>query len=122
MRAVAALLVLTLAACSADAATDRLTANLDEWNIELSSETFRPGEVSITVQNAGEFAHTLVVEASDGTVVAATEVIAPGDASDLDLILDGTGYRFTCRIVASGEDGAVVDHFEEGMAAAVNPG
>jgi hypothetical protein len=37
------------------------------------------------------------------------------------LELEAKVYRFTCRIVATSEDGAVFDHFERGMVATLRP-
>lgn len=74
---------------------------------------------TIPVSNSGAFAHTLVVTDPAGSVVAATTLLQPGESVDLDVALDPGTYAFTCRIVVETPDGALVDHFEEGMALTV---
>ena len=51
--------------------------------------------------------------AADGNVVAATDVIVPGQSGLLEIELGNDAYRFTCRIVGSDEDGTVVDLYPE---------
>lgn len=72
-----------------------------------------PGSVEVT--NSGRFPHTLVVTDSEGSVVAATSLVQPGDSAGLDLDLQPGTYSFTCRIVAQDSEGRIIDHFEEGM-------
>jgi hypothetical protein len=115
--AVAAFAVAT--ACGAADGADSLDVTLDEWQIGLSNTHYRDGAVELNVTNAGEFPHTLVVEGPDGEILAATDVIAPGGDASLQLELEQVAFRFTCRIVATTRDGALVDHFAAGMAASV---
>jgi len=70
---------------------------------------------TLTVENTGEFPHTLVVTRPGGGVVAATAVVSPGQTVTIDLELGPGPYQFTCRIVAQGPDGGLVDHYERGM-------
>ena len=92
---------------------------LREWSIELSQPRYARGAVTLDITNEGEFSHTLVVEDATGRVLAATDVIAPGSEATVEVGLDGSQYRFTCRIVVSREDGTVVDHFQQGMTVTV---
>jgi hypothetical protein len=73
------------------------------------------GAETVTVDNGGEFPHTLVITDETGTVVAATSLIPPGEGTNLALDLDHGTYSVTCRIVAQTPDGDIVDHFEAGM-------
>lgn len=109
---VAALLV-AMTACSGSATTES-GFDLAEWQIagpgEMSTDTN-----SVEVSNSGSLLHTLVVTNSSGHVVAATDLIGPGDSTELTLDLDPGTYSFTCRIVAQNPEGEIVDHFEAGM-------
>ncbi len=114
--------MLLVAACGgASSESAKVDVELNEWAIGTSHDQFTPGSVVLDVSNSGEFPHTLVVEDSTGSVIAATEVIQSGESARLEIDLTATDYRFTCRIVTSLEDGTVVDHFEEGMLATVEP-
>lgn len=114
---VAALLV-ALAACSGSAATEP-GFDLAEWQIAGPGE-MSAGTNSVDVSNSGTLPHTLVVTDSSGHVVAATDLIGPGDSTELALDLDPGTYSFTCRIVAENPEGEIVDHFEAGMNATVS--
>lgn len=106
-------LLVALAACSGSAATES-GFDLAEWQIagpgEMSADTG-----SVDVSNSGSLPHTLVVTDSSGNVMAATDLIGPGDNTELALDLDPGTYSFTCRIVAQDSEGEIVDHFEAGM-------
>jgi hypothetical protein len=71
------------------------------------------------VENYGEFPHTLVVSDASGTVIAATDLIAPETETLLRLTVEPGTYMFTCRIVNGLEDGTVVDHYQNGMSVSV---
>lgn len=111
-----ALAVIVATACTATATEG--TFDLVEFAVngpaELSAET-----LSVNVTNSGEFPHTLVVTDEEGTAVAATALIQPGESAELPIDLDSGRYSFTCRIVAQTTDGDLVDHYEEGMSATV---
>ncbi len=77
---------------------------------------------TLTVENTGEFPHTLVVTRPGGGVVAASAVLSPGQTVTLDLELGPGPYQFTCRIVAQDPDGGLIDHFERGMHTTVSVG
>ena len=113
---VLALVVAIATACSST--TTESTFDLAEFSVngpaELSAETR-----SVTVANSGEFPHTLVVTDEEGSAVAATALIQPGESAELPIDLDSGRYSFTCRIVAQTTDGDLVDHYEEGMSATV---
>jgi hypothetical protein len=116
----AVMLALVLMACSGSpqepvGATD---VYLDEFFITVDGP-LATGTVDLSVTNDGEFAHTLLVTGPDGSVIAATELVAPGTTVDLGLDLPPGRYRLSCRIVVQDRDGGIIDHFEEGMRAGV---
>lgn len=117
MRTLAGALVLALTACLPASSGD-VTVALTEFEVELARRIM-PGPVNLDVVNEGEFRHTLVVSTADGTVVASTEVLAPGTAASLTPDLAPGEYQFSCRVVVQIPDGTIVDHYAEGMAAEV---
>ena len=115
-----ALLIAT--GCTSSAPATSAVVTLTEFAIGTSAAALVPGSVDLTVENAGEFGHTLVVTNELGEVVAATQLIGPGDSTTLSVDLDTGRFEFTCRIVFESSDGALVDHFEEGMRTGVTVG
>ena len=73
------------------------------------------GEVSFALRNLGEFSHTVLIADEDGSVVAATDVVPPGEEVELDVALEPGEYQVSCRIVIETPDGEIVDHYERGM-------
>jgi hypothetical protein len=114
MRRLAALsvMVLALGACAQTASSDA-RYDLAEFSISGPERLTAVGE--IVVSNSGQYPHTLVVTDVDGSVVAASGLVAPGATSSLAVDLTAGNYQFTCRIVTETPDGSIVDHFEEGM-------
>lgn len=117
MRRMALVFAVALAACT-PAATAETQVQLREFSIDAASR-LTGGEQSLHVINQGEFGHTLVVSTEDGTVVTSTDVVPPGGETSLDLDLEPGRYVFTCRIVVQTPGGDIVDHYQRGMAAAV---
>ena len=113
-----AIVLLALAACQtvAGSSTD---VELYEFGIDPGVTTLEAGTVVLTVTNGGEYPHTLVITDAGGHVVSAGGVVAPGETSAQSVELDPGEYSFTCRIVSQDDEGNVIDHFEEGMSAAV---
>lgn len=105
-------LLLMVAGCSANATEQAF--ELVEWHIDGPAH-LEGGAGSVQVTNSGTLPHTLVVTNSSGEVVAATDLVPPGETVDLDLDLESGRYSFTCRIVAQSPDGEIVDHYEAGM-------
>ncbi|HEU4894822.1 MAG TPA: hypothetical protein VFT85_03200 [Acidimicrobiia bacterium] len=108
-----ALLVAALTGCASQVG-EPTSYQLVEFAVEGPGR-LGSGAGTITVDNAGEFPHTLVITDESGTVVAATSLIAPGETTSLAIDLDPGTYSVTCRIVAQTPDGDIVDHFEAGM-------
>lgn len=116
LRVVIIALLAGIVSCSSASTTEHF--DLVEFAITGPTQ-LDPDTATIPVSNSGAFAHTLVVTDAAGGVVAATTLLQPGESADLDVALDPGTYAFTCRIVVETPDGALVDHFEEGMALTV---
>jgi plastocyanin len=114
----ALLLMLSLAACGSPG-VDSTAVSLGEFWVGPGADRLQAGTVVLTVENYGEFPHTLVISDSSGTVLAATDLVNPEEEVDLTVTLEPGTYSFTCRIVVSLEDGTVIDHYQEGMATSV---
>jgi plastocyanin len=65
--------------------------------IELSEDSFAPGEYTIEVVNEGNATHDLVVE-RDGADVAASDTIGPGESTTLTVTLEAGDYVFYCSV------------------------
>lgn len=91
---------------------------LTEFEVDAHG-TWTSDEMVVPVRNDGEFAHTLVITDEWGEVVAATDLIEPGEEIAIGLTLDPGTYQLTCRIVVEVDDG-LVDHFERGMSTIVS--
>lgn len=113
-----ALVVLALAACAGQGASSS-DVSLGEFWVTPATRVLEAGTVELAVGNDGEFSHTLVVSDASGTVIAATDLIRPETETTLTLSLQPGTYMFTCRIVKALDDGTLVDHYQEGMAASV---
>ena len=92
---------------------------LDEFTIEGPNGLIA-GDHELTVSNVGAFPHTLVVTDGAGRVVAASDLIQPGETAGLSVDLANGRYVFSCRIVAQNDSGEIFDHFEAGMTATVD--
>ena len=115
MKRLVAIASLAIAGCTAaGASVGPPRVDLGEFSVEASG-SFTAGSNSITVANAGEFGHTLVVADESGRVVDASPLVAPGEAITFDVELAPGTYDFTCRIVVQTGDGRLVDHYAEGM-------
>ena len=114
-----ALLIAVLGACS-EPGVSSSEIEVGEFWISAGDRVLRAGTIDLVVENYGEFPHTLVVSDAAGIVIAATDLIGPDAETGLTLNLQPGSYMFTCRIVKGQEDGTVVDHYQEGMAASVD--
>lgn len=104
--------VLLVAGCGSAASDDSFI--LDEGSI-AGPDLLAAGVGELQISNVGEFNHTLVVTNSDGTVVAATEVLPPGTSAVLTVdLVEGT-YQVSCRLVGQDSEGNLIDHYEQGM-------
>jgi hypothetical protein len=92
-----------------------MDVELDEFYIEPASPLVGAGSIDLELRNQGEIPHTLVVATNDGTVLAASEAVQPQSRQTLTVRLQPGTYQLTCRIVFRGDDGLLVDHYQEGM-------
>jgi hypothetical protein len=92
-----------------------MEVELDEFYIEPDSPLVGAGSIDLALWNQGEIPHTLVVATNDGTVLAASEAVQPQSRQTLTVRLQPGTYQLTCRIVFRGDDGLLVDHYQEGM-------
>jgi hypothetical protein len=95
------------------------TYDLAEFSITGASR-LSAGIETVSASNHGQFPHTLVITDADGHVIAATDLIQPGETAQLAVDLTEGTYSFTCRIVAQDDQGNLIDHFESGMNAVVS--
>ena len=102
-----------IGACVNAAPVGDAAYELKEFSI-VGQEMLQSGTGAVQATNTGDYAHTLVVTTEMGEVIAATDLVQPGETVSLDLELEPGTYRFTCRIVAEA-DGVLVDHYEAGM-------
>jgi plastocyanin len=117
-KAALAVLIAVLGACAAQGAS-ATEVGLDEFWVAPAIDILEAGSVDLSVENYGEFPHTLVISDSSGTVIAATDLVTPGEETELTITLEPGTYMFTCRIVNGLDDGSVIDHYQEGMVASV---
>jgi hypothetical protein len=110
-------MVLTVA-CGGESAR-QAGVSLDEFSIDVSADRFIAGPVDLEVVNGGEFPHTLVISTTEGKVLAATDLVQPGETARLEVDLAAGSYLFTCRIVTQLDTGELIDHYQEGMVARV---
>ena len=113
------LLVLALSACGGPGVSDT-EVEVGEFWITPGDGVLQAGTVEIVVENFGEFPHTLVVSDASGIVVGATDLIGAEAETVLTVDLQPGSYIFTCRIVKGLDDGTVVDHYQQGMAASID--
>jgi hypothetical protein len=114
MRRLGALALLVVAGCSVETGgTDHFV--LSEWAIEGPSRMVAADAMALTIENQGEFRHTLLVTSETGEVVGATGVVDSGDVVSLAVDLDAGTYSFSCRIVTEDDEGNLSDHYERGM-------
>jgi hypothetical protein len=117
-RVLLVLLVLALSAC-AGPGSSTAAVELGEFWVTPDIRVLKAGAIELVVENYGEFPHTLVVSDASGTVIAATDLINPEAETVLTVSLEPGVYMFTCRIVKGLEDGTVIDHYQQGMAASI---
>ena len=108
-----------LSACTSGEGSATAEVELAEFWVTPDHDVLSAGTVELTVENYGEFPHTLVVSDAAGVVLAATELISPDAETILSIDLAPGTYSLTCRIVKGLEDGTVLDHYQKGMVATV---
>ena len=74
-----------------------LTASEAEFSIDLGTQTLKAGPYLVKVDNEGNATHDLVVE-QNGTKIAGTSSISPGESASLSVTLKPGSYVFYCSI------------------------
>ena len=75
-----------------------MTAELTEFSIELSQQTFAPGPYEFVAEEQGQFPHALSIEGPD-VDSASTSVIDPGgDSQTLNVTLQPGTYELWCPV------------------------
>jgi hypothetical protein len=114
--AILLLVLLGVVACaSASPHEGAVEVELDDFYIEPASSLVKAGTIDLQLWDEGAYPHTLVVATETGTVLAASDVLAPEGRQTLTVRLEPGTYQLTCRIVFRGEDGLLIDHYQEGM-------
>jgi len=114
MRRFLVLALLVVAGCSPETTAEN-QFELSEWAIDGPSRLSAADVVTLSVENTGEFRHTLLVTSVSGEVVGATGVIDSGNRATLGLDLTAGTYSFSCRIVTQTDEGNLSDHYQRGM-------
>ena len=74
-----------------------LSVSEADFSIELDTGTLPAGDYTITVKNDGHATHDLVVE-QNGSDVAKSGSIGPGDSATFTVTLEAGKYVFYCSI------------------------
>lgn len=112
------MLMLGVVACSASP-VENSQVDLAEFSVTVDEELLQTGLVDLSIENYGQYPHTLVISTIEGSVLAATDLILAGEQRELQIDLAPGEYMFTCRIVNSDGEGGVIDHYQNGMSATV---
>ncbi|HSJ83666.1 MAG TPA: hypothetical protein VLA91_07585 [Acidimicrobiia bacterium] len=120
MRRLLALALLVVVGCSAETTAENHYA-LSEWAIDGPSR-LSAADITLSVENTGDFRHTLLVTSVSGEVVGATGVIDSGSQATLELDLTAGTYSISCRIVTQDDEGNLSDHYQRGMFRTVTVG
>lgn len=110
-----------LAGCAAGAPPTAPAVVVDEYTVHTPGR-WPTGRTTVSVVNEGEVPHTVVVTDGEGRPVAVTDLVAPGEETDLVVDLSPGRYVVSCRIVVRLADGTVMDHLEAGMSRPVEIG
>ena len=74
-----------------------LTAKEADFSIDLGTTNLKAGPYLVKVDNTGNATHDLVVE-QNGSKIAGTSSISPGDSASLSVTLKPGTYVFYCSI------------------------
>ncbi|MGE0599435.1 MAG: cupredoxin domain-containing protein [Dehalococcoidia bacterium] len=112
---------LALAACGGDEKEPDATidVSLSSFKVDASATTVKAGAIKFTAVNAETTdVHELAVLKVNGPDnfenLGEVEDIDPGKGGDVTLDLEPGEYLLAC-LIAPGEAGSTVDHFQEGM-------
>jgi uncharacterized cupredoxin-like copper-binding protein len=76
---------------------ESVTATEADFSIHLDEDHLKAGSFTITVKNNGHATHDLVVE-QNGSDVAKSAAVSPGDSTKLSVTLQPGKYVFYCSI------------------------
>jgi uncharacterized cupredoxin-like copper-binding protein len=79
------------------AEAESVTATEADFSISLDDDHLKAGNLRITVKNDGHATHDLVVE-QNGSRLAKSDVVSPGDSTTLTVALQPGTYVFYCSI------------------------
>ena len=82
---------------SAAGQAQALSVSEADFSIKLESGDLPAGDYTITVKNDGHATHDLVVE-QNGSDVAKSDAIGPGDSATFTVTLEPGRYVFYCSI------------------------
>jgi plastocyanin len=88
---------ISAAGAEGSAQTQSITATEADFSIALGKDSLPAGTYDITVVNDGHATHDLVVE-RNGADVAASDTIAPGASTTVNVALEPGTYVFYCSI------------------------
>ncbi|MGE3073346.1 MAG: cupredoxin domain-containing protein [Dehalococcoidia bacterium] len=112
---------LALAGCGSDDKEPDSTVDvsLSSFKVEASTTTVKAGKIKFTAENTeAKDVHELAVLKVNGPDnfenLGEVEDIDPGKGGDVTLDLEPGEYLLAC-LIAPGEAGSTVDHFQQGM-------
>ncbi|MFJ8532172.1 plastocyanin/azurin family copper-binding protein [Streptomyces sp. NPDC093591] len=74
----------------------RVTAELSDFRIKLSTEKFQPGQYTFTAKNTGSHDHALEIEGPGGENRSKT--LEPGQSTTLTVTLESGSYEVYCPV------------------------
>lgn len=86
----------TTSAKSAETGVTQVNANLTDFHIALSQQTFKPGAYSFVAENSGQHDHALEIEGPAGE--HRTKTLAPGASATLKVTLKSGTYEIYCPV------------------------
>ncbi|MDP3973151.1 MAG: hypothetical protein Q8P61_09625 [Candidatus Nanopelagicales bacterium] len=105
-----ATLGLLLAGCGSSAQGTPDSVVLTEWRIQAE----KPTDTTLHVRNEGSRQHQLVVSRAGGHVLAMTDLLEPGESTEV-LLPEIGKLELSSRLVSVEPDGTVVDDTANGM-------
>lgn len=107
-----------LLACGGGGAKVTVTAELREFSITPSVTEVEAGKIKFVAKNVGTMPHELAVVQVDADgnkrEVAEVEGVAVGGSPEFTANLKAGRYELAC-LIAPGELGSTVDHYQQGM-------
>ncbi|WP_369174899.1 cupredoxin domain-containing protein [Streptomyces sp. R28] len=81
---------------NSDATGTKVTAELSDFRIKLSTEKFQPGQYTFTAKNTGSHDHALEIEGPGGENRSKT--LEPGQSTTLTVTLKSGSYEVYCPV------------------------